>query len=169
MIACSNCTLVKWWGNPTFWSPENLLLSEGIFDYVKRFLVMEKWDTGRRSGVTAPTCDVVLKYTRWAARSDAWAACQISTQVAGNNSIRTALQNISSLKHFFSVLLLSFFLYTFITLFFFLPFFLSTWPRVFLWIEVSRFGVSAHAIYITGFHAEFEKCLFWQVLVVLND
>jgi hypothetical protein len=42
------------WGGGSFWSTENLVLLDGICDYIKRLLVMEKWDTGRRSGVTTP-------------------------------------------------------------------------------------------------------------------
>lgn len=163
MTACSNCTLVKWWGNPTFWSPENLLLSEGICDYVKRFLVMEKWDRGRRSGVTAPTCDVVLKYTRWAARSDTWAACQISTQIASNNSIRHALQSIFPFKLFFCLPSFIFSLYFHYSVF--LPAFLIVSLISFFLFDracsAALESVSAHAVYITGFHAEFERWLFF--------
>jgi hypothetical protein len=59
-----------------------------------------------------------------AARRDAWAACQISTQVACNKGTRPALEGISSLPHFFS--LSSFFHLSFISsLLCFLPPFLS--------------------------------------------
>lgn len=98
---------------PSFW--RNLWLR-------KRFLVMEKWDTGRHSGLTAPACDVVLKYTRWAARSDTWPACQISTQVASNNSISPALQSISSFRNFSCLSSFIFSLYFHYSVF--LPYFL---------------------------------------------
>ena len=42
------------------WSPEKLLISEGMCDYVKSLLVMEKRDTDC-SGVTVVTCDDVVK------------------------------------------------------------------------------------------------------------
>jgi hypothetical protein len=42
------------------WSPEKLLISEGMCDYVKSLLVMEKRDTDC-SGVIAVTCDEVVK------------------------------------------------------------------------------------------------------------
>jgi hypothetical protein len=58
MVRCFDIGVVR--DKTFFWSPEKLVISEGMCDYVKSLLVMEKRDTGC-SGVTAVTCDDVVK------------------------------------------------------------------------------------------------------------